>query len=61
MATDRDWQNTSMKELPAEFFLPPQTNAALKRETVRLLAVCVAFIVTLGIIVAMTQGIIIKA
>ncbi|ETB18309.1 hypothetical protein O983_24920 [Mycobacterium avium 09-5983] len=58
---DRDWQNTSMKELPAEFFLPPQTNAALKRETVRLLAVCVAFIVTLGIIVAMTQGIIIKA
>ncbi|ETZ43988.1 MULTISPECIES: DUF7156 family protein [Mycobacterium avium complex (MAC)] len=50
-----------MKELPAEFFLPPQTNAALKRETVRLLAVCVAFIVTLGIIVAMTQGIIIKA
>jgi len=61
VATDRDWQNTSMKELPAEFFLPPQTNAALKRETVRLLAVCVAFIVTLGIIVAMTQGIIIKA
>ena len=53
-------QLTSMKELPAEFFLPPQTNAALKRETVRLVAACVAFIVVLGIIVALTQGIVIK-
>ena len=49
-----------MKRLPAEFFLPPQTSAALKRETVRLVAVCVAFIVVLGIIVALTQGIVIK-
>ena len=49
-----------MKELPAEFFLPPQTNAALRRETVRLIAGCVAFIVVLGIIVALTQGIVIK-
>jgi hypothetical protein len=48
-----------MKELPAEFFLPPQTNAALKRETVRLVAFCVAFIVVLGIIVALTQGIVV--
>ena len=54
MASDR------MKELPAEFFLPPQTNAALQRETVRLVAACVAFIVVLGIIVALTQGIVIK-
>jgi hypothetical protein len=60
VATDRDWQNTSMKALPAEFFLPPQTDAALKRETVRLSAACVAFIVALGIIVALTQGIVIK-
>jgi len=60
VATDRDWQNPSMKELPAEFFLPPQTKAALQRETVRLVAVCVAFIVVLGIIVALTQGIVIK-
>jgi hypothetical protein len=60
VATDRDWQDTSTKELPAEFFLPPQTNAALKRETVRLVAGCVAFIVVLGIIVALTQGIVIK-
>ncbi|MDT5083848.1 MAG: hypothetical protein QOJ61_891, partial [Mycobacterium sp.] len=52
--------NPSMKELPAEFFLPPQTKAALQRETVRLVAVCVAFIVVLGIVVALTQGIIIK-
>ena len=60
MGTDRDRHNTGLKDLPAEFFLPPQTSAALKRETVRLVAVCVAFIVVLGIIVALTQGIVIK-
>jgi hypothetical protein len=48
-----------MKDLPAEFFLPPQTDGALRRETVRLIAGCVAFIVVLGIIVALTQGIVI--
>jgi hypothetical protein len=50
---------STMKDLPAEFFLPPQTNEALKKETVRLLAGCAAFIVILGIIVALTQGIVI--
>jgi hypothetical protein len=49
-----------MKDLPAEFFLPPQSNAALQRETFRLVVACVAFIVILGIIVALTQGIVIK-
>jgi hypothetical protein len=49
-----------MKKLPAEFFLPPQTNAALQRETVRLVAACVAFIVILGAVVALTQGIVLK-
>ena len=49
-----------MKELPAEFFLPPQTKAALQRETVRLVAACVTFIVILGVIVALTQGIVLK-
>jgi hypothetical protein len=49
-----------MRELPAEFFLPPRTNAALARETVRLVAGCVTFIVVLGIIVALTQGIVIN-
>ena len=48
-----------MKDLPAEFFLPPQTNEALKTETIRLLAGCVAFLVILGIIVALTQGIVV--
>jgi hypothetical protein len=48
-----------MKDMPAEFFLPPQTNAGLWRETVRLVAGCVAFIVILGIIVALTQGIVV--
>jgi len=49
-----------MKKLPAEFFLPPQANAALRRETVRLVAACVAFIVILGVMVALTQGIVLK-
>jgi hypothetical protein len=49
----------SMKDLPAEFFLPPQTQKALWAETARLLAGCVAFIVVLGIVVALTQGIVI--
>ena len=53
-------RNSSMKDLPAEFFLPPQTSEALKKETVRLLAGCVAFLVILGIMVALTQGIVIK-
>ena len=47
-----------MKELPAEFFLPPQTDAALRKETIRLVAGCVAFIVILGIIVVLTHGIV---
>jgi hypothetical protein len=47
-----------MKDMPAEFFLPPQSNDALKKETIRLVAGCVAFIVILGIIVALTQGIV---
>lgn len=53
MASDR------MKDLAAEFFLPPQTDAALRGETVRLVAACVAFIVILGAVVALTQGIVI--
>ena len=56
VASNRD---TSMKDLPAEFFLPPQTNAALRKETIRLVAGCMAFIVILGVIVALTQGIVI--
>jgi hypothetical protein len=49
-----------VKDMPAEFFLPPQTNAGLWNETVKLIAGCVAFIVILGIIVALTQGIVVK-
>jgi hypothetical protein len=44
--------------MPAEFFLPPQSNEALRKETIRLVAGCTAFIVILGIIVALTQGIV---
>jgi hypothetical protein len=48
-----------MKDMPAEFFLPPQTTAGLWQETAKLLAGCVAFIVILGIVVALTQGIVV--
>ncbi|WP_193363194.1 DUF7156 family protein [Gordonia sp. KTR9] len=48
-----------MKDLPDEFFLPPQSDEGLRRETARLLAGCFAFIVVLGIIVALTQNIVI--
>jgi hypothetical protein len=51
----------NMKDLPAEFFLPPETNAALWSETLRLSGGSVAFIVILGIIAALTQGIVVKA
>ena len=47
-----------MKDMPAEFFLPPQSNEALKKETIRLVAGCTAFIVILGIGVALMQGIV---
>jgi hypothetical protein len=53
-------EETNMKDLPAEFFLPPQTNAALTRETIKLLAGCIAFLVVLGIIVVLTQGIVVN-
>ena len=48
-----------MKDMPAEFFLPPESNDALTRETIRLIVGCAAFIVVLGIIVALTQGIVV--
>ena len=48
-----------MKDMPAEFFLPPQSSEALKTQTIRLVTGCAAFIVILAIIVALTQGIVI--
>jgi hypothetical protein len=53
-------QRINMKDVPAEFFLPPQTNAALWSETWKLVAGCIAFIVVLGIIVVLTQGIVVE-
>jgi hypothetical protein len=46
--------------LPAEFYLPPQSNTALWRETWRLVLGCLTFLLVLGIIVASTQGIVLK-
>jgi hypothetical protein len=54
-------EDLDMKDQPAEFFLPPQSNAALGKETIRLLAGCFAFIVLLAVIVALAQGIVIEA
>lgn len=53
-------QRVNMKDLPAEFFLPPPTNAGLWRETAMLVGGSVAFIVALGVIVALTQGIVVR-
>jgi len=53
-------KHMSMKDMPAEFFLPPQSNAALWAETVKLVVGCLVFLVILGIAVALTQGIVIS-
>jgi hypothetical protein len=49
-----------MKDMPAEFFLPPPTQAELWRETITLAVGCYAFILALAVIVALTQGIVIR-
>ncbi|MGY3554796.1 DUF7156 family protein [Williamsia sp. R60] len=48
-----------MTNLPDEFFLPPQSGEGLRSETIRITAGCIAFLVILGITVALTQGIVI--
>jgi hypothetical protein len=45
---------------PADFFLPPPTNAGLWRETIGLTVGCYAFIFVLAVIVALTQGIVVR-
>lgn len=54
------YKQSSMREMPAEFYLPPRSNAALWQETWKLVLGCVAFLVVLGVIVAMTQGIVVR-
>ena len=54
------YKRINMNDMPAEFYLPPQSDAALWQETRRLLAGCVTFLVVLGVIVALTQGIVVK-
>jgi hypothetical protein len=58
-STGNQVEGVGMKDLPAEFFLPPPTNAELWDETAKLVGGCVAFIVVLGIIVALLHGIVI--
>lgn len=50
----------SMKDMPDEFFLPPQSDADLWSETIKLLVLSVGFIVALAVLVALTNGIVIK-
>lgn len=54
-------ERASIKDMPAEFFLPPQSNAELWNETVKLVVGCVVYLLILGIIVALTQGIVVTA
>jgi hypothetical protein len=56
----RDYRRSNMKDMPAEFFLPPPTRAGLWRETAALALGCYAFIIALGIIVALTQDIVVR-
>jgi hypothetical protein len=56
----RDFKRKSMKDMPAEFFLPPPTKAGLWRETAALALGCYTFIFVLAVIVALTQGIVVR-
>ncbi len=56
----RDFKHENMKDMPAEFFLPPPTNSGLWRETAALVLGCYAFIIALAIIVALTQDIVVR-
>ena len=60
MTNSPNFKRESMKDMPAEFFLPPPTQAGLWRETVTLAVGCYAFIFLLAIIVAFTQGIVVE-
>jgi hypothetical protein len=55
-----DFKRRSMKDMPAEFFLPPPTKAALWRETAALIVGCYAFIFVLAVVVALTQGMVFR-
>lgn len=50
-----------MKDMQAEFFLPPPTRSGLCWETFTLVLGCYVFILVLAIIVALTQGTVIPA
>ncbi|WP_197516347.1 hypothetical protein [Mycobacterium sp. E2497] len=50
----------NMKDMPAEFFLPPATKAGLWRETIALVAGCYLFILTIASVAVLTQGTVIR-
>lgn len=54
-----DSKRRDMKDMPAEFFLPPPTKEGLWRETAALVFGSFAFIIVLAIIVALTQSIVV--
>jgi hypothetical protein len=55
-----DFKHRNMKDMPAEFFLPPPTRAGLWRETAALALGCYAFIIALAIIVGLAHDIVIS-
>lgn len=59
MTNTPDFKRKSMKDMPAEFFLPPPTREGLWRETAALVIGCFTFIVVLAILVTLTQGIVV--
>lgn len=53
-------RRTSMKDMPAEFFLPPPTNKGLWKETAALFIGSYVFILLLSIVVVLTDGIVVR-
>lgn len=60
MTASSDVKHKGMKDMPAEFFLPPSTKAGLWRETMLLTVGCYGFIVVLAVVVALTQGVVVR-
>lgn len=60
MRRSNDREHINMKDLPAEFFLPPPTNVGLWQETAKLVGGAFLFILILALLVAVTQGVVIK-
>ena len=57
MQTSQTQGPVNAKDMPVEFFLPPQTDELLWRETAKILLGCLAFIVILATLATLTNGV----